>query len=538
MQVVAAGLFLAGIGVWFLVRQERAADPLRSLPADTLALVDLHDPALLYGQFLASPLGQRLTGLNFRDILVELGFAPDDASLVQARIEWAQSFLAGPLFRELTGNRAILALLPSQGESPPALTAEQVRQGLLLITQPRSSADLMHLLAPLLLARSPREPEIYHGVEIRTLDLDEDITLYLSAGRGLLLASFSSAVLRRSIDLTLDGESLSSQRLASLPAYQALRRRAAGRDRLFFYRMQRTSGSASTSMFCGDEADRLRCTAVFQPGDTEDELPPPATDEALAGLPADLVAHGWTNLLDPAETVAALNRNIPLQELLAAGSIWLQRKTGLTLQEFSSLFGRPISCTLTGWRNSEFFPLPHLRCRLAVRDEARLREVLSSLFAGKNLVEREAAGVAIISVPLAGGLLQPAYAFRDGTLLLGDGPEQIEQILSVPPEPLTESKLFQRATLGLAKADQMHAFLDYQRFAEGVRRLAAWGATLLTLTDQEQGRRAWVLVDQALTPILEGLRMFAAGSVSLLAAPGEVVMESVLIKAEENSKED
>lgn len=538
VSLLAAGLLLAGVVVWFLVRQERSADPLRCLPADTLALVELRDPALLGNQLLASPLGQRLAALRWQAILEELGVAQEEAALVQARVELAQSFLSGPLFRELAGSRAVLALLPPQGQASPALTAEKLRQGLVLITQPRSSTDLMNLLAPLLLDRRQRELEMYRGIEIRPVELDEDLTLYLSVGKGLLLASFSDAMLRRSLDLRLDREPAGNRHLEGLPDYQALRRRAAGRDSVFFYRKQVGSGSAPSGLFCGDEGDRLRCTAVLQPGDTEGELPPPATDEALARLRAELVAHGWTNLLDPAGTVAALTQLPPLQEFLAAGNSWLHQKTGLTLQEFSALFDRPISCTLTEWRGSEFFPLPHFCCRLAVRDEDRLRTALASLFAGKNLAKRESAGVAIISAPLAGGLLQPSYAFRDGTILIGDSPEQIELDLTSPTEPLSESKLFRRASVGKAEADQMHAYLDYPRFGEGVRRLAAWGATLLSLTDQDQGRLALLLVDQVLNPILDGLRMFAAGSVSLLVTPGEVVMEAVLVRAAESGKEE
>ena len=348
--------------------------------------------------------------------------------------------------------------------------------------------------------------------------------------------------------MALNAPEVERPRLNTLSAFLDLRQRAADRDRLYFYTAIPDSSlpavpDSSPSgqirhgvFFCGNNADALRCTAIVQPGPGI-EPPLPAADEMLIGLPADVILHSWTNLFAPPAFIADLLQLPFLPEAVADGDAWLRGRTGLDLTEFFSLFGSRIGCTVTGMRDNDFFPLPRLWCRVAVRDEERLRSAISSVLAGRNLTRRAAVGVDIHGVLLAGGLLQPSYAFKDGDLYFADSPEQIEQCLAQPTTPLTASEQFRQVNVGLLEPGHMSGYISYPRLADGLRRLAAWCATILALTDQERGKRVRFLVDQTLLPMLEGLRMFAAASFRLQVTPAEVVLESALVRAE-REKED
>jgi hypothetical protein len=287
-------------------------------------------------------------------------------------------------------------------------------------------------------------------------------------------------------------------------------------------------------LYCGTETGRLDCTAVLlgAPGEAVTVMPEPALDDSLAAVPSVLLFHSWTNLLDLPRLAAEVQHNPQTRDAFKKSDEWLGRKTGMSFSEFFSLFGSRISLTVTAMRGNGFFPLPRLVCRLAVKEEEGLRQALVSLQDGKVLASREFAGIRIHTLMLAGGLLQPSWAIKDGYVYFADSPEQLEQSLGQPEEPLLGSPRFRQVDVALAAPNNMTAYVNYPLFLDGLQQIAAWGANILTMMDQERGGKAKALVDLVLTPVLDGMKMFAVGSSRLLAEPSELVLESVLIIAD------
>lgn len=561
--VLAVVLFLAGAVVYvLLLRKDRAADPLDFLQRDTLALVDLREPAALYDKYRQSLLGQRMSAIRWGDLLRQFGASEEEAGSFQAEVDRFQAFLDGPVFSELFARRAVLALLPAVPSATGSGSPEPW-ESLVLITRPRHRPDVAELLAPLLAGGSQRAAETYLDREIRTFSLADNTALTVVASDGLLLASFSVATVKRCLDLALGQPAAGADRLNRNPEYLALRKRADGRDDHFVYgnvqevtrllsgvvspglvmegasALPGEGGLGHGAFFCGAEMARLDCTAILQnaPGEAVAAVPP-AVDDTLAVAPASLLLHYWTNLLDPSRVAASLSHNPQFQDSAGDAEEWLVRKTGLSFPDFFSMFGNQVSLTVTGMRANGFFPLPRLYGRMAVKDEERLRQALTALLAGKSQASKEVAGVRSHTLLLAGGLLQPSWAIRDGYVFFADSPEQLEQSLLPPEVPLSENPRFKEVDVGLAAPNNMTFYVNYPQFLDGLQQLVAWTATILTMMDQERGGRAGALVDLVVTPVLEGMKMFAAGSSCLLVAPSEMVMESALVFAEPAGEEE
>lgn len=558
---LAVGLLIAGAVSLLVIRTDRGADPLACLPADTLALVDVRQPSALYDNFRHSRLGKRFSTIRWGDLLRQFGLSEEEAGSFQGEVDRLQAFLNGPLFRELFARRVVLALLPD-GNGGSTLT--DPRGSLVLIASPRHRTEVVELLAPLLPDDQQHATETYQGREIRTFRLADDLELAVAASDGLLFASLSVATVKRCLDLDLKQPNPEQGRLTGNPAYLALRKRSAGRDEQFFYgdlqAVSRLLYSVSKTgperieppalpaegvfrhgaLFCGPQTGRLDCTAILlaPPGKADAWAPAPVVDASLATVPADLLLHYRSNLLDLSRIVAVLERIPQLRDPLGTSEQWLVRKTGLSFSDCFSLFDRQISLTITGMRGNGFFPLPRLCCRLAVKDEERLREALISLMAGKSQSSREAAGVRINTLVLAGGLLQPSWAIRNGLVYFADSPEQLEQSLGQPQAPLIETSLFRKVDVGLMEPNNMITYVNYPRLMEGLQQLAAWGATILAMVDQERGGRARAVVDLFLTPLLDGMKMFAAGSSRLAATPSGLAWESALVLADRAGEEE
>ncbi|MHB8810517.1 MAG: hypothetical protein ACYC9M_10950 [Desulfobulbaceae bacterium] len=545
-------VLLAGAAVYVLIlREDHAGDPLDFLPGDTLALIDLRQPAAAYAQYRQSRLGQRLGAIRWGDLRRQFGASAEAAAAFQDAVDRFQAFLAGPVSRELFARRAVLALLPALPSATNTVSSAPW-DSLVLIARPRHRPDVAELLAPLLARDSQAAMETYQGRDIRTFLLADNATLAVVASDGLLLASFSVDTVKRCLDLGLRQATAESGRLNSNPGYLAVRKRADGRDEQFVYgdvgRVTRLLYSVFSSgmgtagpetlpdrfghgaFFCGTEMGRLDCTAILQnePGGPVAAIPP-AVDHTLAVAPADLLLHYSTNLFDLPRVAAELQHSPPFQDAVGSAEEWFVGKTGRSLPDFLSLFGNRISLTVTGMRGNGFFPLPRLYGRLAVKDEERLRQALTALFAGKTQASKEVAGVRIHTLLLAGGLLQPSWIISDGFVLFADSPEQLEQSLLPPVAPLTESPRFKEVNVGLEAPNNMTTYVNYPRFLDGLQQLVAWTVTILTMMDQERGGQIKALVELVVTPVLDGMKMFAAGSSHLLLAPSELVMESALV---------
>lgn len=553
--VLIVVLFAVGAGYLLIVRMDRAADPLEFLPGDTLALIDLRQPAALYGKYRQSRLGQRLAAIRWGDLLLRFDASEEVAGSFQREIDQIQAFLDGPVFRALFARRAVLALLPAESGS---MEGSAPWESLVLIAEPRPRTEVVALLAPLLGRDRGSATERYQGREIRTFILADGTVLAVAASDGLLLASLSLDAVKRCLDLALDPLATEQDRLNNNQDYQALRKRSGDRDRPFAYGDMRALTSLAASiaqagpamaesstppgdggfrhgaLYCGTETGRLDCTAVLlgAPGEAVTVMPEPALDDSLAAVPSVLLFHSWTNLLDLPRLAAEVQHNPQTRDAFKKSDEWLGRKTGMSFSEFFSLFGSRISLTVTAMRGNGFFPLPRLVCRLAVKEEEGLRQALVSLQDGKVLASREFDGIRIHTLMLAGGLLQPSWAIRDGYVYFADSPEQLEQSLGQPEEPLLGSPLFRQVDVALAEPNNMTAYVNYPLFLDGMQQIAAWGANILTMMDQERGGKARALVDLVLTPVFDGMKMFAVGSSRLLAEPSELVLESVLIIAD------
>lgn len=557
---LAACLLIAGAVSVLIIRKDWGADPLAFLPGDTLALVDVRQPAALYDNYRQSRLGKRFSLIRWGDLLRQFGVSEEEVSSFQGGLDQVQNFLNGPLFRELFARRVVLALLPVAPGSN-ALTVP--RESLVLIASPRHRTEVVELLAPLLPDDYQHVSETYHGLEIRTFRLADDLELAIVASNGLLFASFSAVAVKRCLDLDLRQPNSEKSRLNNHPAYLALRKRAGGQDEQFVYgdaqAVARLLHGVSSSgkeiseppalpaendfgpgaLFCGHKMDRLDCTAILMapPEGSDGGKTPPVIDDTLAVAPAGLLLHYWSNLLDLSRIVAAMQHIPQLRDSLSTSEKWLIKKTGRSLSDFISMFDRQISLTVTGMRGNGFFPLPRLCCRLAVKDEERLRETLISLLAGKSQTSREVAGVRINTLLLAGGLLQPSWAISNGIVFFADSPEQLEQNLLQPEAPLIETSLFRKVDVGLEEPNNMISFVNYPHLIDGLQQFAAWGATIMTMLDQERGGRTRAVVDLFLTPALDGMKMFEAGSSRLKVAPSELVWESALVFADQAGEE-
>jgi hypothetical protein len=83
--------------------------------------------------------------------------------------------------------------------------------------------------------------------------------------------------------------------------------------------------------------------------------------------------------------------------------------------------------------------------------------------------------------------------------------------------------------MGLLQPSNLVMFARTAGLIDGLKELVSWAGTIIAIRDEKAGARSKILVDQVIVPLLEGMKMYRAKAVRSYTAPGEVVLESVVL---------
>jgi len=564
-------LLMAAITAYYLSGYlESVVDPASLLPANTLVMVDVKKPADAYKKFSHSSLGRQIHSIRWGELLRALEIPEETVAGVNAQQAELETILDSAFFHEFFGRRAVLALIPPDTATAGASGPLNLQEHLVLLCRPRHRASLVELLSSPFAKEYQYVTEIYLGKEIRTFVLDHETSISLVLSDGIFISSFSPALVKRCIDLSMKNLTKGRSGLKKNPEYRYLRERTRGKDNQFIY----VDLKGLHRMFTIYPGFALRHDATGLAGISAEDIPfssfaffskagkkkhhytsilhfdgasrfmqqgaplypPPAANSYLKEVPADLLAFFWTNMFDLRSIFRGLEAGRKNGSVDLAGNFeeWLLLKTGLSLERFMSLFGTQLSINVSEVRTAGFLPMPRICFRIEIKNQQAAQQMIDSILDTLPVSSNNVNGVQVHSVMLAGGLIQPSYAVKDSFLVIADSRQQIEQILTSHDKLLIRDPLYKKADVGLSEPNNMIAFCRNAELVDGLKELAVWGGTLLAMSDQRQGAAARVIVDMVVLPVLEGMKMYTAKSARIYSTQSELVLESAVLLDESN----
>ena len=204
----------------------------------------------------------------------------------------------------------------------------------------------------------------------------------------------------------------------------------------------------------------------------------------------------------------------------------------MKIDRFLGLFGREFGFNIAEIRTSGFIPVPRICFCIEVTDPDRVQQLIEQAIAGMPLRRDRVAGVPVVSIMAANGLMQPSYAMLDRFLVIADSRQQIEDVLRTSSRRLIRDREFEAVDMGMLRPANLVVFARTSELIEGLRELASWAGTIIAIRDPQAGEKSKVLVDQVILPLLDGMKMYRAKGVRSYTAPGEVVLESVVLVAD------
>ncbi len=564
-------IFLAftGAAVYLLTfRRQQPGDPLELVPRQTVLMVDWTDAAGAATSFLRSRFGRSLSSIDWPYVLAQLEVEGPLPEQLLHQFRRMHAFFADPLFTELFSRRVVVALLPVDPiafrQDPQGALAEN----LLMVVTGQHKHVLPELLGILARVLDRDETLSYQGFPIAVFVRENGTRLHVASVDGQVVISSGVKTVKHSIDLSLKHLVQEQTGMVLNSDYMALKDRSGKEDDFFlfadFSRLklllsglwpERSSGGHDLPEFAGTERmaffhhagnNTQQFTAIVQ--FDPDQLAPfqktiytrkPVENSSIGKMPLKVLVYFWSNWLDLSawwqETLARGTE----EELAAATSIadWIKEQTGMTIDQFLALFGREFSFHIPEIRTSGFFPVPSICLCIELADPDRVQTLLEKMISGLPLRRDKVAGIPVVSILAGGGLMQPSYALLDRFLVLADSREQIEDILQHNSGRLVSDDVFQAVDMGMDKPSNLVVFARTAELIDSLKEFASWAGTIIAIRDEQAGVRSKVLLDQVILPLLDGLKMYRAKGVRSYTAPGEVVLDSIVLTVEPNRNE-
>ena len=502
---------------WF---SQQPVNPLHLLPAHTVVVLDLRH---------AFALEKLMPPINWPVILDRLELKEQ----FRQPIEQASRTLTHPLVQELLKHRSVFVLAPS-----PLVAEQSIVEHLLLIVQPAEEQGYHDILSLLIQGNAPH---VHHGLAVHRLELSPQHSLYAAAIGKTFTLSLSLALVEESIDRFLShlifrrplgtlAKDLHQQDWDAFALYVDLvglqnftgeeeNRYSVAQDLFLFHKKGRTAEHVHS---------RIRFIPKAVSPMKNFYSVAPLVDRSFAKMPAQLLLYFWSNWLEPK---AWWNLYASQSQEAAVGRVaaWLEQQTGMELEAFFALFGNELALNITDISTAGFFPVPQICFALEVQDKNKVEEFLKYLLTGLPIKRDTVAGFPVVSLQAAQGLMQPSYLFVEDLLFLADSKEQLVDILDESSPKMLHDPVFQALNLDMSQPANFFLFARMAGLVDGMKELAAWFGTMITIRNQAAGAKSKILVDQVLSPLLENLRTYEALGVRSLVRADELVVELVLV---------
>jgi hypothetical protein len=548
-------------------------DALDLVPKNAMLMLEITDAATAVDNFFTSQFGKTLTSINWYKVLRRLEIKRRFRRPLEKNISGLMKMLKKPLVKQVLSKRVVLAQLPPslfQGKKSQTLLDNLL---VLIHAGPDNNGSLLADLLDLIQGRHGKKTTFrYYGVNVNSLTLAHKKKLYVASVGQHILLSFSQKPMRQSIDLFIHRFSQKQTGLSLNNDCEWMKDHGFSDNDFFLYAdlfqlkfyfkllsglsaekrkgeapdaRPWTAGTRSMGLFHRTEKniDQFRTVVHF----SDNQLQPfqqriytrkPIHNSNLKDMPDSLLIYFWCNWLEPSFWWRITVSQGEEDELASAGRIstWIEEQTGMDMEDLLALFGREFSFNVTEISTAGFFPVPRICFIIEVSQPEKVGSFFEKIIAGMPVRRDKVAGVPVVSLMAANGMLQPSYAFIEGRLLLADSREQIEDIILNRNKPLIEDKTFQAVNMGMKKPANLNLFARTAELVNSMKELVSWAGTMIAVRDHKIGAKSKILVDQILLPLLDGFTMYQAVGIRSYTDYHKLTVDTTVLRTESNDE--
>lgn len=541
-------LGLVAIGTSYLLKPaHKEVKPAKLLPADTLLMVELVNLEMSIDSFKSGKLGQKLNEIDLAGVMQNLEVPIKAIEEYEKTKSAVLSTLDSMLFKELFGQETVLAVLPPKIDH---LTPEGLKKALgslVLISRPKSSAELVEFVSRILTKNLKFQTEVYAGYEIKSFELDYDITVHYSLADGLLVATLDRQAIKNCLDLKKNQQPSLDQN----EYYQNLRSKlASSGTKTFVYNntkkmyesilnisrliikeekfsdMERSLAAFKALKAIGyasydDGSDLLQSKTLamidkkgLEPVYAKAYCSKPEENKTLQFVPDNTLVYYWANnmYLKSFWDIYFENQYLNDEEKESMKTS-LEKEIGVSFDEVFQAFGNQFGLILTDINTGGLFPIPKLTFFVETANLDTAAKLMDSVTqkSGMVLQKEEFNDIKINYIMLPfGNDVQPAYAFFNGFCIVSINHQLIKDIISTykNDDNITTDRDFLAVNKGLTDKNNNIMFVKFDQLIDKIKELVIFGRNMIVLKDQGEAEKAAVVISGVINPALDGLKMY------------------------------
>ena len=544
--IVVLGLVAIGTS-YFLKTAHKEVKPAKLLPADTLLMVELVNIEKSIDGFKSGKLGQKLNEIDLTGVMQDLEVPIKAIEEYEKTKSAVLSTLDSMLFKELFGRETVLAVLPVKIDHLAPEGLKKALGSLVLISRPKSRAELVEFVSRILTKNLKFQTEVYAGYEIKSFELDYDITVHYSLADGLLVATLDRQTIINCLDLRKNQQPSLDQN----EYYQNLRSKlASSGTKTFVYnntkKMHESILNISRLIIKKEEfSDTERSLAGFKglkaigyaSYDDDSELlqnrilvmidkkglepvyakvycSKPGENKTLQFVPDNTLVYYWANnlYLKSFWDIYFENQYLNDEEKKSMKTS-LEKEIGAGFDEVLQAFGNQFGLILTDINTGGPFPIPKLTFFVETADQDTVAKLIDSVTqkSGMVLQKEEFNDIKIRYIILPfGNDVQPAYAFFNGFCLVSINHQLIKDIISTYKngDNITTDKDFSAVNKGLTDKNNNIMFVKFDQLIDKIKELIILGRNMMVLKDQGKAEKTAIVINGVINPALDGLKMY------------------------------
>jgi hypothetical protein len=430
---------------------QRDIGPLDLLPRETIALIESKNPAHDWSLWRHGLVGKTLSRSDFLPFLANLNIDPVQVEKLYALIASIDRSTRGDGFDALFSRPSVVALLPDPLAGP--LDSKSLHNRMVVVQRLERIALFPQVLTSFLGNITAMSSSIYQGQQLTHLQFEHGEQLTCFVHGTLLLWSYNQQIVERCANHLLQqlipvqagiqnnspyarlekmfdkpADTFAYARLGALTGVlPGFHEQKDGKGRIF---PDHIAFATSTTPLGGNFAvSALAEGGQFTTFKKQYHLRDCVENSPLGEPSANTVLSFWTNWLKP-EIVWGWfhkgNEATPQTVL----EHWLGRLGmlgGVPLKSLLNLFGNEFELQIKHLGAPHQFPRAMAYMTIECRDQALVGTLLKSMLHDLQTVDVMVKGMKIVTVMLADGFLQPAYALVNGRLILADTVGLIEQ---------------------------------------------------------------------------------------------------------------
>ncbi|MCD4764531.1 MAG: DUF3352 domain-containing protein [Desulfobacterales bacterium] len=541
-------LGLVAIGTSYLLKPAlKEVKPAKLLPADTMLMVELVNLEKSIDGFKSGKLGQKLKEIDLTGVMQNLEVPIKAIEEYEKTKSAVLSTLDSMLFKELFGQETVLAVLPLKIDHLTPEGLNKALGSLVLISRPKSSAELVEFASRILAKNLKFQTEVYAEYEIKSFELDSDITVHYSLADGLLVATLDRQAIKTCLDLRKNQQPSLDQN----EYYRNLRSKLASPgtktfvynntkkmyesilniSRLIIKEEEFSDTERSLAAFNGlkaigfasydDGSDLLQDRTLvmidkkgLEPVYAKAYCSEPGENKTLQIVPDNTLVYYWANnmYLKSFWDIYFENQYLNDEEKESMKTS-LEKETGVSFDEVLQAFGNQFGLILTDINTGGLFPIPELTFFVETANQDTVAKLMDSVTqkSGMVLQKEEFNDIKINYIMLPfGNDVQPAYAFFNGFCIVSINHQLIKDIISTYKngDNITTDKDFPAVNKGLTDKNNNIMFVKFDQLIDKIKELVIFGRNMIVLKDQGKAEKAAIVISGVINPALDGLKMY------------------------------